>query len=244
MPANSGRSFSARWLVGNAGIEGSARSFPSLESAVDHARTQPRKRGRWWLIEREDDSRNVISERIVNDAGELMRHDLPIIAHSDTGDLDCCGRIFPVFRENEADITCNECGSIIKTVPADQAVDALMEMALSQESSIATCPHWGQENVFPGFSEMFAFICEHCEKGSSSSAIKPDPNDFPDFEDESGNHIRPLPHLPRCRGIAIGDGNYTGCAYGYDDVPPFTGPCDCPTCNGSGLEGEGSFQPN
>lgn len=116
-----------------------------------------------------------------------------------------------------------------------------MEMALAQESCIATCPHCGQENVFPGFSEMFAFICQHCEKGSSSSAIKPDPDDFPEFEDEPRN-IRPLPHPPRCRGIRIGDGNYTGCAYGYGDAPPFTGPRDCPTCNGSGLEG--SFQPN
>ena len=205
----------------------------------------PQLSGRWWLIEQEDDSGNVIGRWIVNDAGELVRHDLPIVAHSDTGDPDCCGCIFPVFRENEADITCNECGSIIKTVPADQAVDALMELALAQERCIATCPHCGQENVFPGFSEMFAFICQHCEKGSSSSAIKPDADDLSDLEDEPRNNIRPLPRrVPRCRGIPIGDGNYTGCAYGYGDVRPFTGPCDCPVCNGSGIEGEGSFQPN
>jgi hypothetical protein len=95
------------------------------------------------------------------------RYRYPIVAHSDTGDPDCCGCIFPVFRENEADITCNECGSIIKTVPADQAVDALMQIALAQESCIATCPHCGQENILPAFSEMFAFICQHCEKGVS-----------------------------------------------------------------------------
>jgi hypothetical protein len=49
--------------------------------------------------------------------------------------------------------------------------------------------------------------------------------------------VRPLPLPPRCRGIPLGDGNYTGCAYGYGDVPPFTGPRDCPVCNGSGFEG-------
>jgi hypothetical protein len=49
--------------------------------------------------------------------------------------------------------------------------------------------------------------------------------------------LRPLPPPPRCRGIPLGDGNYTGCAYGYRDVAPFTGPRDCPVCNGSGFEG-------
>jgi len=43
----------------------------------------------------------------------------------------------------------------------------------------------------------------------------------------------------RCRGIPIGDGNYTGCAYGDGSVRPFESPCDCPTCNGSGIEPRG-----
>jgi hypothetical protein len=43
--------------------------------------------------------------------------------------------------------------------------------------------------------------------------------------------------LRRYRGIPLGNGDYTGCAYGYGEVPPFTGPCDCPRCNGSGIEG-------
>ena len=49
--------------------------------------------------------------------------------------------------------------------------------------------------------------------------------------------MRPLPPAPRCRGIAIAYGNYTGCLYGYGDCEPFAGPCDCPVCNGSGFEG-------
>jgi hypothetical protein len=49
--------------------------------------------------------------------------------------------------------------------------------------------------------------------------------------------LRPLPAPPQCRGIPLGDGNYTGCAYGYGDIAPFTGPRDCPVCNGSGFEG-------
>lgn len=49
--------------------------------------------------------------------------------------------------------------------------------------------------------------------------------------------LRPLPKPPRCRGIPIGDGNYTGCLYGWGEVPPFHSPVDCPICNGSGIEG-------
>jgi len=51
------------------------------------------------------------------------------------------------------------------------------------------------------------------------------------------SELRPLPPPPRCRGIPLGDGNYTGCEYGYGDVAPFTGPRDCPVCDGSGFEG-------
>ena len=53
---------------------------------------------------------------------------------------------------------------------------------------------------------------------------------------EDDSDIRPRPDPPRCRGIPLGDGNYTGCAYGYGDLTPFTGPRDCPVCNGSGIE--------
>jgi hypothetical protein len=40
----------------------------------------------------------------------------------------------------------------------------------------------------------------------------------------------------------VGDSYYTGCAYGYGDLAPFTGPCDCPVCNGSGVEA--AYEPN
>jgi hypothetical protein len=46
-----------------------------------------------------------------------------------------------------------------------------------------------------------------------------------------------IPPLIRCRGIDLGDGNYTGCAYGSGEIRQLTGPLDCPTCNGSGYEG-------
>jgi hypothetical protein len=54
---------------------------------------------------------------------------------------------------------------------------------------------------------------------------------------EDDFEIRPLPQPPRCRGISLGKGRYSGCAYGYRDWAPFSGPRDCPVCNSSGIEG-------
>jgi len=54
--------------------------------------------------------------------------------------------------------------------------------------------------------------------------------------EEETPEIRPVPDPPRCRGIPLPDGKFTGCLYGWGDVPPFERPCDCPVCNGSGIE--------
>ena len=36
---------------------------------------------------------------------------------------------------------------------------------------------------------------------------------------------------PKCRGIPLGDGNFTVCAYGDGTAEPFRSPNDCPICN-------------
>jgi len=43
-------------------------------------------------------------------------------------------------------------------------------------------------------------------------------------------------------GIQVEEGKFTGCAYGYGDRPPYSGPRDCPVCGDSGIEGDN--QPN
>ena len=43
--------------------------------------------------------------------------------------------------------------------------------------------------------------------------------------------------LRRCRGVLLGSGSFSGCAYGDGELTPLTGPCDCPVCRGSGIEG-------
>ena len=51
------------------------------------------------------------------------------------------------------------------------------------------------------------------------------------------NSMLSIPPLQRCRGVPLGTGNFTGCAYGTGEIRALTGPMDCPTCNGSGYEG-------
>ena len=54
-----------------------------------------------------------------------------ILPHSDFGDEECCGLFFSVERGDQADITCNECEFILKTVPASEVRRTLDEMQLA-----------------------------------------------------------------------------------------------------------------
>ena len=50
-----------------------------------------------------------------------IEQDFPVIPHEDLADVDCCGCLFVQVHGDEADITCNECGALIRTVPAHEA---------------------------------------------------------------------------------------------------------------------------
>ena len=84
------------------------------------------------------------------------------LPHSDFGEPDCCGCLNGIIRGECADIVCNECGAVIRTVPADELRQALTEMELTLDLCSAICPHCGSTNLFPGFSKITAFICKEC----------------------------------------------------------------------------------
>lgn len=125
---------------------------------------------------------------------------------------------FLVNRHNGSmprkEVYCEDCGSYQPMVEHPPQKDSL--------------------NPYPWYD----ITCATCASIIATVKIVPDDKPVEPVEhDEPPPKIRPLPKPPRCRGIPIGDGNYTGCAYGYGDVAPFDPPCDCPICNGSGLEG-------
>jgi hypothetical protein len=99
------------------------------------------------------------------DAPDPDRYAWPIIAHADVADVDCFGCIWPVIRGDSADITCNECGAVVKTVAVGDIQRTYDEIELSLDS-VATemCPHCGKVNVFPGWTSMRAYSCRGCGK--------------------------------------------------------------------------------
>jgi RNase P subunit RPR2 len=85
-----------------------------------------------------------------------------MLPHSDFGDPECCGLFCPIERGDSADITCNECGLVLKSVPVADLRRTLDEMELTLEVASEKCPHCGAVNLFPGFSGMLAFTCREC----------------------------------------------------------------------------------
>src|SRR5262249_15612716 len=53
---------------------------------------------------------------------------LPIVPHLDWGDPACCGCLFIRMRGDQAEIVCNECGVVVRTVPAERAREVMLEM--------------------------------------------------------------------------------------------------------------------
>jgi hypothetical protein len=96
-----------------------------------------------------------------------------ILPHSEFGDPECPGLFFPVVNGEQAEITCNDCGLILKSVPAADVRRTLDEMQLTLAVASEICPHCGSVNLFPGFDRMFAFTCRSCGK---VARLADDPN--------------------------------------------------------------------
>jgi hypothetical protein len=90
-----------------------------------------------------------------------------IIPHSDFGNPECCGCLNAVIDGDQANIVCNECCAVVRSVPASELYRTLNEMELSLEFVTVVCPHCQFVNLFPGFTQMAAFVCQHCGQGVS-----------------------------------------------------------------------------
>ena len=88
----------------------------------------------------------------------------PIIPHEVATGADCCGCLIVQVRGDQADITCNGCGAVVRTVPVELASAVMVEIASTQICS-ARCAHCGALNTFSGFSAIEAFICSECGAG-------------------------------------------------------------------------------
>jgi hypothetical protein len=107
---------------------------------------------------------------------------LHIIPHSAVGDADCCGCIFPLVREDHADLMCNEYEAILRSVPKaeiDRALDDLAAKAANGQICSHTCPICGTLNAFPGFSAIFAYVYSARGEGIGPPGAFSDSNVWP-----------------------------------------------------------------
>lgn len=87
----------------------------------------------------------------------------------DWGDKECCGCLMIEERGDVADLVCNECGVVVRTVARSDLHPVVTEMSLAGGFAHELCPHCGSVNLFPGFSEMMAYRCRECGKGVAKS---------------------------------------------------------------------------
>jgi hypothetical protein len=89
-----------------------------------------------------------------------------LIPHSEHGDPECCGTIWPLAREGNAELVdfwCNVCDALITTVKPSEVTATIEAIRIDKGEGVAAfCNHCGGINEFPGYSEMFAFTCRHC----------------------------------------------------------------------------------
>jgi len=57
---------------------------------------------------------------------------------------------------------CNECNAVIRSIPAADLQETFTKMELTLDLCSAVCPHCGAAKLFPGISEMIAYICDGC----------------------------------------------------------------------------------
>jgi hypothetical protein len=91
------------------------------------------------------------------------------MAHADFGDEQCCGCLYGVIDGEQGNIICNECSASVRTVPAAELEKTLTEMDLGLDLATVVCRHCRSVNLFPGFSQMHAFVCQQCGKPVSLS---------------------------------------------------------------------------
>ena len=90
---------------------------------------------------------------------------LPIIPHEHVAEVKCCGCLMVRLREGQADILCNECGDVIRTVPVGEVDSTMMDLSKTDVICSDHCTHCGALNTFPHFSSIEAFICTECGEG-------------------------------------------------------------------------------
>ncbi len=85
-----------------------------------------------------------------------------VLPHSSFGDPHCCGCLDGIVRDEQADVICNECHTVVRTVAAEDLHRLLDQMELTLDVATAECPECGAVSLVPGFSKLLFFTCHEC----------------------------------------------------------------------------------
>jgi hypothetical protein len=88
------------------------------------------------------------------------------IPHEDFGDPTCCGCLSGDVHGDVAVISCNECGTIVQTVPTSELQRTLDEMQAGMDLAAERGQVCDAVNVMPGFERVIAFVCDRCGKSN------------------------------------------------------------------------------
>ena len=69
------------------------------------------------------------------------------------------------FAAIRAEIVCNECEAVVRTVAAEELSTTLNDMMLSLDVAAARCPHCEAVHLAAGFTSQGAFVYPNCGKG-------------------------------------------------------------------------------
>jgi hypothetical protein len=86
-----------------------------------------------------------------------------VVPHAAHGDPKCRGIVMAMEKSGKlAELTCNQCGVVVRTVLLVNAEQELLRMAIGLGVCTETCPRCGRVNEFTGFEAMKAYRCEEC----------------------------------------------------------------------------------
>jgi hypothetical protein len=94
------------------------------------------------------------------------------IPHADFGDPECCGCLVTEVHGDIAVISCDECGTVLKTIPASELQHTLDEMESKLDLAVARCRYCGAVNLQPGFDRLVAFVCDRCGNQTSCRQLR------------------------------------------------------------------------
>jgi hypothetical protein len=117
------------------------------------------------------------------DLSDELTSRMPIMPHAAITGVDCCGCIVAAVDGTNVEMRCNECGDVVGVMQID-----ILRGLLGLDCFTATCPHCGKENTFPGFDEVFTYVCHECGKAVEVAGQRVEINDetcrWVEFDDD------------------------------------------------------------